>query len=113
MVEQATAEGQFGGTAAGREPSSSFYSLGISAFPGSTAAGKETHARQEQTKPGPPHFCQKCAVSLQKWKMLLITVNEEEFSNEKDPAAQLAIHMPMEVSNRNSQINYSSITSQF
>lgn len=55
-MEQATAEGWFGGTAAGKEPSSSFYSLGISAFPGSKAAGKETHARQGQTKPGPTPF---------------------------------------------------------
>lgn len=55
-MEQATAERWFGGMATGREPSSSFYSLGISVFPGSKAAGMETHARQEQTKPGPTPF---------------------------------------------------------
>ena len=56
-MEQATAESWFGGTATGRAPSSSFYSLGISAFPGSSkAAGKETHARQERIKPGPTPF---------------------------------------------------------
>lgn len=55
-MEQATAESWFGGTAAGREPRSSFYWLGISIFPGSKAAGKETNARQEQTKPDPTPF---------------------------------------------------------
>ena len=55
-MEQATAESWSGGMTAGREPRSSFYSLGISAFSSSTAAGEETHTRQEQTKPGPSLF---------------------------------------------------------
>lgn len=60
-MEQATAESWFGGMATSREPSSSFYSLGVSVSPGSKAVGKETHARQEQTKPGPTSFQPKCA----------------------------------------------------
>lgn len=35
--------------------------LGVGVFPGNKAVGKETHARQEQTKPDPTSFQPKCA----------------------------------------------------
>lgn len=55
-MEQATAQSGFGDMSISKKSQAPQFILGISAFPGSKAAGKETHARQEQTKPGPTPF---------------------------------------------------------